>query len=210
MTHRRQRGLLWAVLLLLVVIIVVFGGKNWLRSPDDADLPFLSDMPDFKLTDQNGRTLTNKSFLGRTWIADFFFTRCLGPCPVLSSTMSDLQDEIPSDVAFVSFSMDPGYDTPEVLMEYAKRHEADLDRWTFLTGDSETIYNIPRALGLAAEEGAGDEGTIIHSSRYLLIDPDGKVRGWYTVVNADFETDEAELERMKKDLGVLLRSVEKG
>lgn len=210
MTRRGQRSLLYAVLLVLVVIIVVFGGKKWLGSGEDAVLPVLADVPAFELVDQGGRPVTNESFLGRTWIADFFFTRCMGPCPVLSTTMSDLQDEIPSEVAFVSFSMDPGYDTPEVLTEYAQRYDADLGRWTFLTGDAATIYDIPRGLGLAAEEGAGHDGTIIHSSRYLLIDPEGKVRGWYTVVNVDFETDEMELERMKEDLEVLLKSIRKG
>jgi protein SCO1/2 len=108
-------------------------------------------------------------------------------------------------VTLVSFTMDPGYDTPEVLTDYASRYGADTGRWTFLTGDPKTIYNIPNTLKLLAE---AHVDTIIHSSRYLLVDGRGRVRGWYPVVTVDIQKDDAELERLMGDVKNLLREDE--
>jgi protein SCO1/2 len=204
MTHRGQRGFLWSILVLLVLAVALFSSKRWVFPRSGAELPVFGTIPQFSLVDQEGRPVARQDLLGKTWIADFIFTRCLGPCPVMTNTLSELQDEIPPEVTFVSFSLDPTYDTPEKLKEYGERFEADLERWIFLTGEPETVFSIPKTLKLIAE---ADTDTIIHSSRYLLIDPEGRVRGWYPVVDLAFETDQTELERMRQDVRRLLGSL---
>jgi cytochrome oxidase Cu insertion factor (SCO1/SenC/PrrC family) len=189
----------------MVLAIALFSSKRWIFPSQAEELPVFGVVPDFSLTDQDGRPVSLEDLRGKAWIADFIFTRCLGPCPVMTNMMSDLQDEIPRDVTFVSFTLDPGYDTPETLREYAAANGADTGRWIFLTGDHKVIYNIPNTLKLLAEAYVD---TIIHSTRYLLVDGQAQVRGWYPVVSVDLEQDEAEIARMKEDVEALLRSRE--
>jgi cytochrome oxidase Cu insertion factor (SCO1/SenC/PrrC family) len=203
MTQRSRKAFLWVIVLVILLAAALFAGRRWIFTGGEPDLPVLAAVPGFDLVDQNGRSLSNKDLLGKSWIADFIFTRCAGPCPVMTETMSGLQDEIPADVAFVSFSLDPGYDTPERLKEYARKYGADPERWIFLTGDREAIHSIPRSLKLILDT---DGDPIIHSSRYLLVDPEGQIRGWYTIVGADLEADETELARMRQDVEILLGS----
>lgn len=152
-------------------------------------LPSLTTVPAFALTAQDGRQVTRDDYAGRVWIADFVFTDCPGPCPMLTSHMRDVQDllaERSLDVSLVSFSVDPETDTPEVLTQYGKSFGADFARWTFLTGDKEEIYDlILRGFLLAVSDGAvsaeygAGPGIITHSTRFALVDQRGEVRGYY-------------------------------
>src|SRR3989338_141182 len=90
------------------------------------------ELPDFRITTVSPGfqgEMSKRDFLGAPWIADFIFTRCQGPCPILSARMAELQRQIPEAVRLVSFTVDPGYDTPAVLEAYARRFGASSRRW---------------------------------------------------------------------------------
>lgn len=152
-------------------------------------LPSFASVPAFALTAQDGREVTRDDLLGQVWIADFVFTNCPGPCPLLTSHMRDVQDlliERSLDIPLVSFSVDPQTDTPEVLTQYGKTFGADFSRWVFLTGDKQEIYDlILHGFLLAVSDGAvssefsAGPGIITHSTRFALVDQNGQVRGYY-------------------------------
>ena len=143
---------------------------------------------DFSLVDQSSRTVTLADLKGHVWIADFFFTRCTGPCPMLSRRMKQLTDEFASaDIRFVSVSVDPEYDRPKVLKEYAERYEAD-PRWLFLTGDRKVIAELMQkgfSLGLEMAPAGGAAPDITHSVRFGLVDRDGRVIGTFDMTDVD-------------------------
>jgi protein SCO1/2 len=99
-------------------------------------------IPAFSLTERNGSQVSRENLLGTVWIADFIFTRCLATCPQQTATMAQLQGQLASerDIRLVSITVDPDYDTPEVLRRYAERYHADPQRWLFLTGEERAIY----------------------------------------------------------------------
>src|SRR5262249_52529592 len=98
------------------------------------ELPVLSNVPDFTLTERSAREVRRDELAGKIWIADFIFTECAGTCPLMTTNMKKLQEALPAEIQFVSFSVDPAHDT-QVLKEYADRNGADPKRWLFLTGD---------------------------------------------------------------------------
>lgn len=146
-----------------------------------ATLPKYWSVPDFALTERSGQTVKLADFAGKVWVADFFYTTCPGPCPMLSSRLSDVQKELGAEpnLRFVSISTDPEKDTPEVLKLYAEKFRAT-GRWLFLTGEKAGIYSLARdgfKLPIAEPETPG--GQIIHSTRLILVDQTGTVRGFY-------------------------------
>lgn len=152
-------------------------------------LPSFARVPDFQLTAQDGRSVGLDDMLGQVWIADFVFINCAGPCPLLTSHMADVQDLLMEQqlvVPIVSFSVDPENDTPEMLTKYGEVFGADFDRWTFLTGDKQAIYELilggfklAVSDGSVSPDGSAGPGIITHSTRFALIDQDGNVRGYY-------------------------------
>ncbi|HLG42163.1 MAG TPA: DUF420 domain-containing protein, partial [Planctomycetota bacterium] len=165
----------------------------------DSKLPTLYTVPDFELTNQRGEKFALRDLKGRVWIADFVFTRCKGPCPAMTYRMKQLQEDLPSDLWLVSFSVDPKYDTPERLREYAARYEAADGRWWFLTGEKKKIYDLALdGFKLAAgEEWEREEWVIFHDERFVLVDADGRIRGYY------MGTDKEALDRLRSDAGSL-------
>ena len=158
-------------------------------------LPVLGAVPDFTLTERSGQPLGRADLAGGPWIADFVFTRCTGMCPALSSRMADLRHRVADaglQARFVSFSVDPTHDTPEVLREYARRVGAsDGDDWLFLTGPRDALYDlIGNGFHLSVierpPEAAAAEGSelIAHSDRFVLVDGAGQIRGYYHGLDA--------------------------
>ena len=191
--------LIWVVL--GVIIIGIAGINLWSVFDTKSEVtvsknPTVS-VPDFRLTTQQGKSLALSDMKGKIWVADFIFTNCPTICPAMTQEMARLQSEFVADpVYFVSFSVDPERDTSSVLARYAKAYGADERRWHFLTGDKTHIYQL-------AEEGfslaAGHNGTeILHSSRFVLITPDGNIYGHY-----DSRSKPALL-RLRRDIKVLL------
>jgi len=138
-------------------------------------LPVLGEIPQFELTDQKGATFTRAALDGHVWVADFIFTNCEGPCPRMSSRMHQLQGVTPADVKLVSFTVDPERDSPAALTEYARKFEADAARWSFLTGSTETLNRLDHDAFKLGTIGADMD----HSTRFVLIDKKGRVRGYY-------------------------------
>jgi protein SCO1/2 len=155
-------------------------------------LPILGSVPSFQLTAQSGRTFDSRSLAGHVWVADFIYTTCPGPCPMMSSRMNRLQTSTAAmpDVKLVSFTVDPEHDTPPVLAEYGKHFKADPARWSFLTGDKAVLNN----LGLSAFHLNSVDGSLIHSTRFALVDRAGLIRGYYSSEEDDF------LPRLLRDL----------
>jgi protein SCO1/2/putative membrane protein len=142
-------------------------------------LPALAQVPEFALTDHNKKLFSSKDLQGHTWVADFIFTRCAGPCPIMTQRMVALARKVPDpNVRFVSFSVDPEHDTPEVLKKYAEDRSATDPRMHFVTGPKDQIYALARQLLVAAQPGAPDH-PIIHSDRFLIIDNQNQLRATF-------------------------------
>ena len=144
-------------------------------------------VPAFQLINQDGRPFGSADLAGKIWIADFVYTTCPGPCPMISSRMSEMQRPLEkTDVHFVSFTVDPEKDTPQMLREYAHRLQAEPGRWSFLTGPKAAIYDLSRhGFKLAAGEHDGENGEPLHSTRMILVDRRGQIRGYYDATEAD-------------------------
>jgi protein SCO1 len=115
-------------------------------------------------------------------VADFIFTRCSDICPAMTSAMAGLQEQAPPGLRFVSLTVDPAYDTPEVLARYAKLHHAKAG-WVFATGAASEVYRLAGA-GFHMAAMAGDatvegEGAFVHNAKFALVDSEGVVRGYY-------------------------------
>jgi protein SCO1/2 len=147
-------------------------------------------VPSFQLTNQNGQPFGSVQLIGKIWIADFIFTSCPGPCPMISSRMSELQKPLQTtDVHLVSFSVDPEKDTPEVLRSYAEKLQAQPGRWDFLTGSKSVIYDLSKnGFKLAISDGSGEIGVPVHSTRVVLVDRHGEIRGYYDATAPDAVT----------------------
>ena len=147
-------------------------------------------VPEFILVNQDGKNFGSAQLRGKIWIADFIYTTCPGPCPMISSRMSELQKPLEkTDVHLVSFSVDPAKDTPQVLRGYAEKLQAEPGRWDFLTGPQSTIYNLSRnGFKLAVSDGSEDNGIPVHSTRMILVDRHGVIRGYYDAAEVDAVT----------------------
>lgn len=135
-------------------------------------------VPAFELVDQTGAPFSSAAKLaGKVWIADFVFTNCNGPCPRMGTQMRQVQKALANvgDVRLVSFTVDPKRDTPAVLAAYAKRYSAAPGRWFFLTGPETTL----NALSLEAFMLSKLTGQMDHSTRFVLVDRQGRVRQYY-------------------------------
>ena len=147
-------------------------------------------VPEFELTNQDGKNFGSTDLRGKVWIADFIYTTCPGPCPMISNRMSELQKPLEkTDVHLVSFTVDPAKDTSQVLRGYAEKLDAQPGRWDFLTGPQSTIYNLSRnGFKLAVSDGSDAKGIPVHSTRMILVDRHGAIRGYYDAAEADAVT----------------------
>ena len=158
--------------------------------------PDYGTVPSFELFDQLGNTFTKDELLGDVWVVDFVFTTCAGPCPIMTAQFSELQDRFSDqeDFRLLSISVNPEYDTPEVLKRYGDDYGADHSRWTFLTGDREKI----RSLAWEGFHVGKEEDPIFHSTYFILVDKEGKIRGYY------ISSEKNEIERLWTDAELLL------
>ena len=132
----------------------------------------------FDLTDQDGQPFSSKSLKGQPWVGSFFFTQCPAVCWRLNQALAKWQQEHPdSPIKFVSITCDPETDTPKALKQYADHFKADPKRWTFLTGKMDYISKVGQDMFLLAVQ----RGT--HSSRAVVFDSTGAVRGTFDIVD---------------------------
>lgn len=207
-----KKGLLWSGLL-AVLLVVSIAGINELSS--DKDQAYAGQMRepltrewkvgDFVLVDRSGRQFSSRDYLGKIWVVNFIFTSCYGQCPLMLGQMKKLQDvyhAVP-DLRLVSITCDPQVDTKERLSDFAKKHGADSERWLFLTGEEEAVQRVARdclklAYGPAnARQIKEGQESILHSDRFLLVDREGWIVGFYT------GTEATEVERLIKEIKIL-------
>jgi len=172
-----------------VALALLFGVpvvKSLVR-PLAPSAPLLGDVPPFVLTDQTGRPFTRDDLRGKTWVADFVFTRCPTACPVLSTKMSEIAHrarQLGPSFHLVSFSVDPEHDTPEVLAAYGAQYHADPQKWTFLTG---TLGAIEDAvvngfkIGVDRNKTHDDFFDIVHGEHLVVVDGHARIRGYFDI-----------------------------
>lgn len=196
----------WVVAFLAATAVI---GITWVKLKDtkptqESALPVLGTVPEFTFQSQTNQVVSKKDLLGKIWIADFFFTRCPGPCPAMSSRMAELQAAIAKaggNVHLVSVSVDPTFDTPAVLEQYAGRYNADPKWWTFLTGEPAKITEFVQK-GMMLPLAKDGEDMPIHSQKFVVVDAEGRIRSYH-------DLDDPELvPKVLLDIGNLMREAQ--
>jgi protein SCO1/2 len=175
--------------------IVLFGLAMPLTTrllrPAPEPLPVISELPPFTLTDQDGRAFGKAELSGKVWLAGFIFTRCPTICPALTATMARIQHRargIEPQFRLVSISVDPAYDTPERLFEFAAKHRASPRMWRFLTGPLDEVRKTVvdgLKIAMGEVEGEQDFASVMHGTHFVLVDQQGQIRGYYPSTDAD-------------------------
>ena len=166
-----------------------------------SNLEKIAKAPGFQLTDQTGKSITLEDLKGKIWAANFIFTRCKGPCPITILRMQELNTKLKKargNVELVTFTVDPEYDTPEVLKTFGEQLGADPSSWKFLTGTPDAIQKIVVA-GLLQPIAKEPDGTPAHSTRSVLVDREGWLRGYQDGL------DPEAVQKLMVDIGELLR-----
>ncbi len=180
-----------------IPLLLALAALMGLAGCQKSNLPTLYTLPQFDLTAQDGSPFHSAEKLaGKVWVADFMFTRCMGPCPRMTSAMHRLQEDFAGNpnVRFVSITVDPANDTPKVLTEFADRYRA-APGWYFLTGPEGSLdklcfdgFHLGRV-----------DGNLQHSTRFVLVDGKSQIRGYY-------ESNQPEqLEKLRRDARALLK-----
>lgn len=147
---------------------------------------------DFKFTNQNGKTITQKDYEGKIYVADFFFTTCPTICPKMTNNMAWLQNQLKDNpkVMLLSHSVTPDIDSVPVLKKYAIEKGVNDSKWNLVTGDKKDIYYIARKSYLAVKTGDPSEMyDMVHTENFVLVDAKRRVRGFYDGTNLDGPTE---------------------
>jgi cytochrome oxidase Cu insertion factor (SCO1/SenC/PrrC family) len=148
-------------------------------------LPVIGAVSDFTLTNQDGKITTRADLTNRVWVADIIFTRCAGPCPIITGHMKSLEDALPktSDARLVTLTTDPDFDTPAMMKRYGERFGADFSRWTFLTGTKAEIGALGSgslklsAVPVPAAAQTNVVDLFIHTTIFVIVDKHARLRG---------------------------------
>ena len=157
---------------------------------------------DFSLTNQNGKTVTQKDFNGKIYVADFFFTTCPNICIAMTDNLLKVQEKIKNNpnVMLLSHSVTPKIDSVPQLKKYAIEKGVIDQKWNLVTGDKKEIYELARKSYLAVkEDGDGGPFDMIHTENFILVDPDRRIRGFYD------GTDLEEIQRLFEELEILVQ-----
>lgn len=197
------------------------------RTMRTSDLAFLEingeakKVPSFSFTNQDGKTITDKDYLGKVYVIEFFFTTCPTICPRMSSNLVEIQNTFPDNRNFgvASFTINPTHDTPEVLKAYAEKYGITNPNWNLMTGDEEAIYKLAnQGFNLYTAVEAEAEGGFEHSGNFALIDKNGFIRSRMVNGNpviyyngmiseeeqVDDEGQEQQITMLKEDINKLL------
>ncbi len=191
---RTTNWLAWGGLGAVITVISGLFLVNQLK-PAAAPLPVYGRIADFALTNQNAAPVTLADLRGKVWLADIIFTRCPGPCARMTKQMRELQQALPAASAaqLVSLTTDADFDTPPVLQQYAARFGAAPGNWLFLTGDKRTIANLAidslklTALEKPAAERTSAEDLFVHSTIFVLVDKQARLRGVFETGGEDID-----------------------
>ncbi|NBT58343.1 SCO family protein [bacterium] len=195
-----MKHLKWILAVPVVVFFFVWLGHKK-NSQTQKLLPRLIEIPEFHLRTQEGFPFEKKNFLGRVTLVNFIFTNCPTVCPLLTQKMKEVVAMISNpEIQFVSISVDPENDTPEVLKKYGERFGADWSKWTFLTGPLDQISDIVvKGFKVVFVRDSKDLLDITHGEYFVLVDKTGYIRAYRMISD----------ESSKKDLVNLLQSLAK-
>ncbi|HEX5222987.1 MAG TPA: SCO family protein [Verrucomicrobiae bacterium] len=177
------------------------------------DLATTGQIADFTLTNQANQPVKLADLRGKVWVADIIFSRCAGPCPRMTRQMASLQAALPKDSSarLVTLTTDPDFDTPEVLARYAKRFNAETNRWWFLTGDKKEIaalategLKLTGFLETKPEDRLNPADLFIHSTLFVIVDKQARLRG---VIETD--SDSGSWTNLQAELVETIRTLER-
>lgn len=160
---------------------------------------------DFSFVNQDSIVVTQDTFKDQIYIADFFFTSCPTICPIMKTQMLRVYDTIQdlNDVMILSHTIDPEYDTVALLRDFAERLGVTSDKWHFVTGEKEKIYEIgQRSYMVTALEDQSQPGGFVHSGAFILVDKERRVRGLYDGTKPD------QVDRLIRELAILRKEYE--
>lgn len=183
--------------------LAYFGPKNSAKTNPEkngAGDTVYHTVPPFFFINQYNKKVTENDVKGKIYVTDFFFTTCQSICPVMSNQLERVYKKFKNrdDFLILSHTVDPETDSVAQLMDYAKMHEVNDDKWWFVTGEKKHLYELARkGYLLNAEEGNGGEEDFIHTQNFALIDKELHIRGFYD------GTDSIEINRMIVDLNIL-------
>jgi protein SCO1/2 len=201
-----RRSLFGVLAFVIAAIAILLSYKSWkgAETRTAAALQRLGRVPDFSLTDQDGHSIGLEELEGKIWVADFICTRCAGPDPVISSHFAELDRNFArSDtLRLVTFTVDPGHDTPGVLKRYAQHYEASA-RWFFLTGAKNQIDNLVISGFQVQAQRPGSGSDHLQTTTFVLVDSEGMIRSYYDGSSVEV------VQRLLTDIGSLLRASEK-
>ncbi|HXA00379.1 MAG TPA: SCO family protein [Cytophagaceae bacterium] len=215
---KKVKLLLGVLAILLIVIPTVFFGMLMIFGKNHYNIPVYFPLdsvyengkykvtsyhviPDYTLIDQNGKAFKGKSLKGNIYIADFFFTSCPGTCPKMTNQLKRVQEAYASspDIKIVSYTVDPGHDSVEVLKNFAKKNDAIPGKWFFVTGAKDSIYNLAQTgYYISAGEERTSSEAFLHSTKLILVDKEGRIRGYYDGIV------QSEVDRLITEIKVLL------
>jgi protein SCO1/2 len=160
---------------------------------------------DFSFLDQDGNTITQRDVKGKVFVAEYFFTTCQTICPIMNKQMQRVHEAYRGNdqVNILSFTVNPEIDTVEQMKRYADEHKANAEKWHFLTGEKDKLYELARksffVLKPAESQNLGDVGSdFIHTNNFVLVDQKMRIRGYYDGTNPK------EVDRLIKDIDLLL------
>lgn len=197
MSESTPRNYKAVVIVFIIVILFPFGFYSYFeyRKQNNGDqikvLPVLSldSIPEFSFTSQTGQTINRDSMIGRITVADFFFSTCPGICPRMSRQMHRLQEylyknkNIKSETRLISHTVNPSTDSVARLHEYADIYEADSSKWWIVTGDKKELYDLSKNFYKLPAIDMSEDSTLaepfVHSERFVLLDKEGFIRGYY-------------------------------
>ncbi len=189
------------------IVLPIFGEKQAITKTVDGKQvtdTLYHTIPAWSFTNQDGKTITDKDYKGKIYVANFIFTSCGTICPRMSSQMAvlhwKLREAAFNDVLFLSHTVDPENDTPERLRKYGEAHKANFEKWNFVTGDKRSIYE-QGVFGylVATREDALAPGGFLHSEKFVLVDRLGRIRGFYDGTKTD------DVNRCEEEIKVLLK-----
>ena len=179
----------------------ILGRHEYIENGPEVDTIYHTVQP-FSFIDQDSQVVTNATFAGKVYVADFFFTSCPSICPLTTAQMLRVYENYPDEenLLLLSHSIDPDYDDVAVLKDYAERLDVSADKWHMVTGNKEEIYNMAQtSYYVGVREEARAPGGFEHSGAFVLVDQQGRIRGMYD------GTDPVKVDQLMEDLKILLK-----
>ena len=195
----------------IVLIFGIWAVPKIVAKFQKSDLAEIGPVPAFTLTDQNGKKISDADYLGKVYVVEFFFSTCPTICPKMNQNMLLLQKEYYGNPEFgiASITINPAYDTPQVLKAHAEHLGAKHYNWHFLTGDGDYIHNLAvKGFNLYAGKNSNAPGGFEHSGLFALVDKEGQIRSrkdtYGNPITYYDGLEEAGVQAIKEDIKKLL------